>query len=83
MMLLTKIVYRALRNQCLMSLRFKLTNILIQTLPFRKGQSMFLSEIVSSESVPDSLFTLLRYVPDYFLYHLQSGVIFTLWSVPD
>ena len=40
----------------LVSLRFKLTNILIQTLPFRKGQSvlfMFLSEIVSRVNKQD------------------------------
>ena len=30
-----------------------------------------------------SLFTLLRHIPDYFLYHLQSGVIFTPRTVPD
>jgi hypothetical protein len=31
------------------------------------------------------LFTLLRHIPDYFLYHdhLQSGVIFTPRRVPD
>jgi hypothetical protein len=30
-----------------------------------------------------SLFTLLRHIPDYFSYHLQSGVIFAPRRVPD
>jgi hypothetical protein len=29
------------------------------------------------------MFTLLRHIPDYFSYHLQSGVIFAPRRVPD
>jgi hypothetical protein len=36
-----------------------------------------------TEAYRISLFTLLRDIPDYFSYHLQSGVIFAARRVPD
>jgi hypothetical protein len=37
----------------------------------------------STEAYRIGLFTLLRHMPDYFSYHLQSGVIFAPRRVPD
>jgi hypothetical protein len=34
-------------------------------------------------TVHAKMLTLLRHIPDYFSYHLQSGVIFTPRRVPD
>jgi hypothetical protein len=36
-----------------------------------------------TEAYRISLFTLLRHIPDYFSYHLQSGVIFAPRCVPN
>ena len=36
-----------------------------------------------TEAYQIGLFTLIRHIPDYFSYHLQSGVIFAPRRVPD
>ena len=44
---------------------------------------LYLSIWIMNRSVLNLLFTLLWYIPDYFLYHLQSRVTFAQQSVPN
>ena len=58
-----------------------------RALKFRKKYN-YVSDLyvlirILNRSVPDLLFTLLWYIPDYFSYHEKSGVIFAPRHVPD